>query len=885
MEVSSSSLSSSSPLSVHWRRDFSPLLGRVSLDCHGSRKLPNRPFSSSTCSCFGISISQRPHSHSFVFRKSSPRISAVFERFTERAIKAVIFSQREAKALGRNMVFTQHLLLGLVAEDRSLDGFLGSGITIGDARDAVRSIWHDYNDSSIISGIPSSQTSVASSTDVPFSISTKRVFEAAIEYSRTMGYNFIAPEHIAIGLFTVDDGSAGRVLKRLGANVNHLAAVAVSRLQGELAKDGSEPSATFKGMQGKSFSGKAAIVKSSGKKKDLTARATDGLIDPVIGRDMEVQRVVQILCRRTKNNPILLGESGVGKTAIAEGLAISIAEADVPSFLLTKRIMSLDIGLLMAGTKERGELEARVTTLISDILKSGNIILFIDEVHMLVGSGIAGRGNKGSGLDIASLLKPSLGRGQLQCFASTTIDEYVKLFEKDKALARRFQPVLINEPSQEEAVRILLGLREKYEAHHKCRFTLEAINAAVHLSARYIPDRRLPDKAIDLIDEAGSKARMEAYKRKKEKQTSVLLKSPDDYWQEIRAVKAMHEMVMASKLKNCNGASCMEDGSTVLFESPLPSMSDDNEPIVVGPNEIAVVASLWSGIPVQQITADERMLLVGLHEQLRKRVVGQDNAIASISRAVKRSRVGLKDPNRPIAAMLFCGPTGVGKTELAKALAACYFGSEAAMVRLDMSEYMEQHSVSKLIGSPPGYVGYGEGGTLTEAIRRQPFTVGRRVLFRNALVVMTSNVGSAAIAKGRQSSIGFSIADDEPTSYAGMKALVMEELKAYFHAGDSEYHAPGGEGRLSSLGIGMEVSVSVIDLLCQQGYDKNYGARPLRRAVTLIIEDPLSEALLTEEYQPGDIAVVDLDASGNPFVRKQSNRRIHLSDTAYDEKL
>lgn len=555
---------------------------------------------------------------------------------------------------------------------------------------------------------------------------------------------------------------------------------------------------------------------------------------------------------------------------------------------------------------------------------------------MLVGSGIAGRGNKGSGLDIASLLKPSLGRGQLQCFASTTIDEYVKLFEKDKALARRFQPVLINEPSQEEAVRILLGLREKYEAHHKCRFTLEAINAAVHLSARYIPDRRLPDKAIDLIDEAGSKARMEAYKRKKEKQTSVLLKSPDDYWQEIRAVKAMHEMVMASKLKNCNGASCMEDGSTVLFESPLPSMSDDNEPIVVGPNEIAVVASLWSGIPVQQITADERMLLVGLHEQLRKRVVGQDNAIASISRAVKRSRVGLKDPNRPIAAMLFCGPTGVGKTELAKALAACYFGSEAAMVRLDMSEYMEQHSVSKLIGSPPGYVGYGEGGTLTEAIRRQPFTVvlldeiekahpdifnillqmfedghltdsqGRRVLFRNALVVMTSNVGSAAIAKGRQSSIGFSIADDEPTSYAGMKALVMEELKAYFRPellnrlDEIVVFHPLEKAqmleilntmlqevkeRLSSLGIGMEVSVSVIDLLCQQGYDKNYGARPLRRAVTLIIEDPLSEALLTEEYQPGDIAVVDLDASGNPFVRKQSNRRIHLSDTAYDEKL
>ncbi|MBA0547991.1 hypothetical protein Golob_019117, partial [Gossypium lobatum] len=469
-------------------------------------------------------------------------------------------------------------------------------------------------------------------------------------------------------------------------------------------------------MSEKSSSGNAAVLRSPDKTKgksalaqfciDLTARASEGLIDPVIGRETEVQRIVQILCRRTKNNPILLGESGVGKTAIAEGLAISIAQAEIPAFLLVrlhksiqmllvilllrlclrsvliycsycaqnKKIMSLDIGLLMAGAKERGELEARVTALLSETKKSGNIILFIDEVHTLIGSGTVGRGNKGSGLDIANLLKPALGRGELQCIASTTIGEYRTQFEKDKALARRFQPVWINEPSQEDAVGILLGLREKYESHHHCRYTLEAINAAVYLSARYIPDRYLPDKAIDLIDEAGSRARIEAFRRKREQETDILSKAPNDYWEEIRTVQAMHEVVIASRFKNDAGASGVDDSSELL-ESPLPSTSENDEPIMVGPEEIAAVASIWSGIPVQQLTADERMLLIGLDEMLKKRVIGQDEAVAAISRAVKRSRVGLKDLDRPIAAMIFCGPTGVGKTELTKALAACYFGS------------------------------------------------------------------------------------------------------------------------------------------------------------------------------------------------------------------
>ncbi|XP_042498094.1 chaperone protein ClpD, chloroplastic isoform X2 [Macadamia integrifolia] len=953
------------PTNYRWSKAsvsiFSPDLSakfKPSSDCHGRRRVPavcplpsySPPSSSSTSSSssstFGISISRfisvTEPSHKAQRRLPMP-ISAVFERFTERAIKAVMFSQREAKALAKDMVFTQHLLLGLVAEDRSPDGFLGSGITIDKARDVVRSIWTDdataSNDSSL---------SPSSSTHIPFSISTKRVFEAAVEYSRSMGYNFIAPEHIAIGLFTVDDGSAGRVLKRLGANANHLAIVAVSRLQGELATDGREPSSAARRMRGKSSSGKTTISRPSKKRKekstlaqfcvDLTARASEGLVDPVIGRNSEIQRVVEILGRRTKNNPILLGEPGVGKTAIAEGLAICIANCDVPIFLLTKHIMSLDIGLLMAGAKERGELEARVTTLISEIQKAGNIILFIDEVHTIVGSGTVGRGSRGSGLDIANLLKPSLGRGKLQCIASTTVDEHRKHFEKDKALARRFQPVLISEPSQEDAVRVLLGLREKYESHHKCRFTMEAINAAVYLSARYIPDRYLPDKAIDLIDEAGSRACMDAFKRRKEQQTSILNKSPNDYWQEIRAVQAMHDMVLVNKMIYDYDASVIDDKGKLISDPLLPPTFDDDEPAVVGLDEIAAVTSLWSGIPVQQITVDERMLLVGLDEQLRKRVIGQDDAVVAISRAMKRSRIGLKDPDRPIAAMLFCGPTGVGKTELAKALAACCFGSEATMLRLDMSEYMEQHTVSKLIGSPPGYVGYGEGGMLTEAIRRRPFTVvlldeiekahpdifnillqifedghltdsqGRRVSFKNALIVMTSNVGSTAIARGGSGSVGFLISDiGESSSYARMRALVMEELKAYFRPeflnriDDVVVFRPIEKtqmpeildimlkevrGRLMSMGIGLEVSETIKERVCEQGYDRSYGVRPLRRAVTLLIEDLLSEALLEGDYKPGDTAVIDVDASGNPFVinHSRSDRSAHFDVDATSSK-
>ncbi|KAF2311610.1 hypothetical protein GH714_025243 [Hevea brasiliensis] len=671
------------------------------------------------------------------------------------------------------MVFTQHLLLGLIGEDRDPNGFLGSGLKIDKAREVVRNIWSSDADADDANASASSTQrggggGTTSSTDVPFSISTKRVFEVAVEYSRTMGYNFIAPEHMAVGLFTVDDGSATRVLKRLGANVDHLAAVAVTRLQGELAKDGRELSVESKGSREKSFSKKAAALRSSEKTReksaltqfcvDLTARASEGLMTLLLAERLKLKELFRYFA----------------------------AEPKTILFFLAKRVMSLDMGLLIAGAKERGELEARVTALIGEILKEGNIILFIDEVHTLVGTGTVGRGNKGSGLDIANLLKPSLGG----CMASTTIDEYRTHFESDKALARRFQPVSINEPNQEDAVKILLGLRQKYEAHHNCIFTPEAINAAVYLSARYIADRYLPDKAIDLIDEAGSRARIEAHRKKKN-----------------------NRPVLASKVKN-DGSTCnTKDSGEIILEAHVPVTSDDDdEPIVVGPDDIAAVASLWSGIPVQ-------------HSLL------------------------MKECFWPIAAMMFCGPTGVGKTELAKALAACYFGSESAMLRLDMSEYMERHTVSKLIGSPPGYVGYGEGGTLTEAIRRQPFT----------LVLLDE------IEKAHPDVFNMLLQlfeDGHLTDSQMLKILnlMLQEVKE----------------RLISLGIGLEVSESIKDLVCQQGYDKIYGARPLRRAVTQIIENPISEALLAGGFKPGDTAIVDLDASGNPAL---------LSDGAPDAVL
>ncbi|KAG6551592.1 hypothetical protein Mapa_006669 [Marchantia paleacea] len=860
-------------------------------------------------------------------------VTAVFERFTERAIKSVMLAQREAKALGRGEVGTEQLLLGLIAEDRGSEGFLRTGVTIERARDAVRGLTNERSGGSFSPDKPA--------TEVPFSHGSKRVFEAALEHSKQMGHNYIAPEHIAIALLAVDDGGASLVIDRLGLSKDKLHSEAATRLQGELSKEGRAASSSVAVPQ-KAAAGATTTTKRAGSRKDkgalndfcvdLTARAGEGKIDPVIGRDKEVQRVVQILARRTKNNPILLGEPGVGKTAIAEGLALRICNGTVPEFLIGKRVMSLDMGLLLAGAKERGELETRVTNLVEETRTAGNVILLIDEVHTLVGSGSVGRGgSSGAGLDIANLLKPALARGQLQCIGATTLDEHRKHIEKDKALARRFQPVMVNEPTQDDAIEILLGLRSRYEEHHKCRITTEAVEAAVYLSSRYIADRFLPDKAIDLLDEAGSRARINAHRRRKERQVSILSQSPSEYWQEIRSVQATQEAALVSTTgvtdytsQNASGAvgSSVSTVSVPENESLGSKLLAEDEmvdgPVVVGPAEIAHVASMWSGVPVEQLTADEQLKLLDLEKLLRTRVVGQEDAVSAISRAVRRARVGLKDPDRPIAAMLFCGPTGVGKTELTKALAQHYFGAEEAMIRLDMSEYMERHTVSKLIGSPPGYVGYDDGGALTEAVRRRPFTVilmdeiekahpdvfnillqifedghltdsqGRKVSFKNTLIIMTSNVGSQAIAKGGGNQIGFTFSDEaDGGRYGALKAMVMDELKGYFRPEllnrlDEvvvfrsleksqvreivDMMLEETKTRLLARGVGLEITEAMVQLICDQGYDRAYGARPLRRALIRLVEDNLSEALLGEDYEVGDTALVDVDETGNPTV-------------------
>jgi ATP-dependent Clp protease ATP-binding subunit ClpC len=645
----------------------------------------------------------------------------------------------------------------------------------------------------------------------------------------------------------------------------------------------------------------------------LGEQAAEGNMDPVIGRNKEVARVMQILARRQKNNPILLGEPGVGKTAIAEGLARSIVNETCPEFLKDKRILSLDVGLLMAGAKERGELESRVTKLMAECVEAeGRVILMIDEIHVLVGAGKAGAGG-GGGLDIANLFKPALSRGELQCIGATTLDEHRKYIEKDAALERRFQPVMVDEPTEDEALEILTGLRDRYEDYHRCRITDEALEAAVKLSSRYIADRFMPDKCIDLVDEAGSRARIAAYAKRKAaaaasgKDMSVM----EAQWAELRQVVEAKEI--AVKQLMFEEASLLRDREQEMW-AKIAAGGDDPELAgsyvgEVGVAEIESVASLWTGIPLEQLSTDEMERLVGLEEILHERVIGQDDAVGAISRALRRARAGLKDPNRPIATMLFSGPTGVGKTELTKALATKYFGSEEAIVRLDMSEYMERHTVSKLIGSPPGYVGYGAGGTLTEAVRRKPFTVvlldevekahpdvfnlllqvledgrltdsqGRVVSFKNTLVVMTSNVGSQVIAKGGNHQLGFALPTDDADggAYAAMREKVMDELRGFFRPEllnrldevvvfrqlmqeevgiIARLMLEETAKRLALKGVGLQLTESAMARLLEEGYDVQYGARPMRRAVTSLVHDTLSESLLREEVKEGDQAVL-----------------------------
>jgi ATP-dependent Clp protease ATP-binding subunit ClpC len=738
--------------------------------------------------------------------------------------------------------------------------------------------------------------------EIPFTPRAKRVLELSLEEARQLGHNYIGTEHLLLGLIREGEGVAARVLENLGVDLSKVR-TQVIRMLGETA----EVSAGG-GSGGRT---KTPTLDEFG--SNLTQLAQDGKLDPVVGREKEIERVIQILGRRTKNNPVLIGEPGVGKTAIAEGLAQRIINSDIPDILQEKRVVTLDIGLLVAGTKYRGEFEERLKKIMEEIRTAGNVILVIDEVHTLIGAGAA----EGA-IDAANILKPALARGELQCIGATTLDEYRKHIERDAALERRFQPVMVGEPSVEETIEILIGLRQRYEEHHKLKIDDAALVAAAKLADRYISDRFLPDKAIDLMDEAGSRVRLinsqlPPAAKELDKELRQTLKAKDDAVRKQDFDKAAELRDKEIDLKQQIRAL----SQTKKAENP----AEDAPEIHVTEEDIAYIVSSWTGVPVLKITESESVKLMQMEETLHSRVIGQDEAVKAISRAIRRARVGLKSPDRPIASFIFSGPTGVGKTELTKALAAYFFGSEDAMIRLDMSEYMERHTVSKLIGSPPGYVGYNEGGQLTEAVRRKPYTVvlfdeiekahpdvfnlllqvledgrltdskGRTVDFKNTLLIMTSNVGSKVIEKGG-GGLGFDFAaSQEDALYTRIRSLVNEELKQYFRP---EFLNRLDEiivfrqltkpevkeiadlmlneffKRMLEKDIVLTVTERFKDLLVQEGYNPSYGARPLRRAIMRLLEDSLAEEILTGKVREGASVQVDVDDDGKVKVIEQS---------------
>ena len=701
----------------------------------------------------------------------------MFERFTEKAIKVIMLAQEEARRLGHNFVGTEQILLGLTGEGTGIAAKVlkSMGINLKDARMEVEKI------------IGRGSGFVA--VEIPFTPRAKRVLELSLEEARQLGHNYIGTEHLLLGLIREGEGVAARVLENLAVDLTKIR-TQVIRLLGDTAE------VSIGSSQNK---GKTPTLEEFG--TNLTQKAAEGILDPVIGRQKEIERVIQILGRRTKNNPILIGEPGVGKTAIAEGLAQRITNRDVPDILEDKRVVTLDIGLLVAGTKYRGEFEERLKKIIDEIRVANNVILVIDEVHTLIGAGAA----EGA-IDAANILKPALARGEMQCIGATTLEEYRKHIEKDPALERRFQPVIVGEPSVEETIEILYGLRDRYEKHHKLVISDEALTAAAKFADQYIADRFLPDKAIDLIDEAGSRVRLlhaqlPPAAKELDKELREVLKQKDDAvrGQDFEAAGQLRDREMEIKAQ-----------ITAVSQAKKTDNEPSREVSVVTEEDIAQIVASWTGIPVNKMTRSESEKLLQMEDTLHGRIIGQDEAVVAVSRAIRRARVGLKNPNRPIASFIFSGPTGVGKTELTKALASYFFGSEEAMVRLDMSEYMERHTVSKLIGSPPGYVGYNEGGQLTEAVRRRPYTVvlfdeiekghpdifnlllqiledgrltdskGRTVDFKNTLLILTSNVGSKVIEKGG-GGLGFELSENaNDTQYNRIKALVNEELKQYF---------------------------------------------------------------------------------------------------------
>ena len=817
----------------------------------------------------------------------------MFERFTEKAIKVIMLAQEEARRLGHNFVGTEQILLGLIGEGTGVAAKVlkSMGVNLKDARIEVEKI------------IGRGSGFVA--VEIPFTPRAKRVLELSLEEARQLGHNYIGTEHLLLGLIREGEGVAARVLENLGVDLSKVR-TQVIRMLGETAE-----------VSAGSQSGRTKTPTLDEFGSNLTQMAGEGKLDPVVGRAKEIERVIQILGRRTKNNPVLIGEPGVGKTAIAEGLASRIANKDVPDILEEKRVVTLDIGLLVAGTKYRGEFEERLKKIMDEIRSAGNVILVIDEVHTLIGAGAA----EGA-IDAANILKPALARGELQCIGATTLDEYRKHIERDAALERRFQPVMVGEPSVDETIEILHGLRERYEQHHKLKISDEALVAAAKLSDRYISDRYLPDKAIDLVDEAGSRVRL---------MNSALPPAAKDLDRELRQVLKdkddavrKQEFDRAGELRDREMEIKAEIRAIAQGKSSNPRNEGEDCP-VVNEEDIAHIVASWTGVPVNKLTESESEKLLHMEDTLHQRLIGQEDAVRAVSKAIRRARVGLKNPNRPIASFVFSGPTGVGKTELAKSLAAYFFGSEDAMIRLDMSEYMERHTVSKLIGSPPGYVGYNEGGQLTEAVRRRPYTVvlfdeiekahpdvfnmllqiledgrltdakGRTVDFKNTLLILTSNIGSKVIEKGG-GGLGFEFSENQAESqYNRIRSLVNEELKQYFRP---EFLNRLDEiivfrqlnkeevkeiadimlkevfGRLAEKGITLEVTERFKDRLVEEGYNPSYGARPLRRAIMRLLEDSLAEEILSGRIKDGDIALVDVDDSGTVNVLSQERREL-----------
>ena len=813
----------------------------------------------------------------------------MFERFTERARRVVVLAREEARMLNQNYIGTEHLLLGLILEGEGVaaKALENLDISLEDVRLQVEKII--------------GKGEATSMGHIPFTPRAKKVLELSLREALQLGHNYIGTEHILLGLIREGEGVAARVLINLGADLEKVRNEVIQLLSGAYAT-GAQPT--------KETTQKSQILDQFG--RDLTKLAQDGKLDPVIGRRKEIERVMQILSRRTKNNPVLIGEPGVGKTAVVEGFAQAIVQNKVPEVLKGKRLYTLDLGALVAGSRYRGDFEERLKKLIKEIRNRGDIIIFIDEVHNLVGAGAA----EGA-IDAASILKPALARGELQTIGATTLDEYRKYLEKDAALERRFQPITVNEPSVVDSVEILKGLRDNYEAHHGVTITDDALIAAVNLAHRYISDRFLPDKAIDLMDEAASRVKI------------MSMTAPPNFRDmEERLKRLRNEKEAAIEAQEYEKAANLRDQERkLLFEKVQMEKEwkkpDSSRRIQVNEEEIAEVVSSWTGIPVQALTEEESQKLLRMEDALHKRVVGQDEALKAVSRAIRRGRAGLKDPRRPTGSFIFLGPSGVGKTELARTLAEFMFGDETSLLQLDMSEYMEKHSVSRMVGSPPGYVGYEEGGQLTEAVRRRPYSVvlldeiekahpdvfnillqiledgrltdnqGRAVDFRNAVIIMTSNIGSRDISKAAP--LGFQQTDEGKISYAKMKEGVMGELKRHFRpeflnrVDDTiVFHELSAEdiskiveimiSRLQKQLDALDISISLTDgakeFLAKEGYDPMLGARPLRRALQRLIEDPLSESILSGKPKAGELITVDASGDKITFQRGKGTKLV-----------